>query len=178
MTIIAFVGLALLWAAVLLPSWLRDLTEHGGAKRDTVDVFQRQLTILGKTGPTTYEPANRLDREAAPLGSTLETARRAETPVEARTPKSGFDAGRRRREILITLGGTALVTLTVLLFARTMPILALHVAADLTLAGYVLLLTRHRRLEIERAAKVRYLPPRGVVLEPALEPALLRRSGS
>ena len=65
-------------------------------------------------------------------------------------------AKERRKNILFSLAGLALVTLAgAVLFGGMM--IYLHLLADLLLGGYVVLLVQTQRLAMERQHKVRYL---------------------
>jgi hypothetical protein len=153
--------LAVIWAAVLLPPYLQNRSESRPA--DSISSFQRQLSVLERRSGM-INPA--LQRE-------VREVRAYATPIPAYR-LSRADAKKRRRDVFFTLAGAAGVTffMAVLLGG---PVWGLHLLCDLLLAGYVVLLMQIQQRQLERAAKVRYLPNRSVRTEPAL---LLRRSGS
>ena len=83
-------------------------------------------------------------------------------------PSGRAEARRRRRDILLTLLGAAVITLVLAVLLGGLAIW-FHLLADAWSSTYVGLLVQIRRSEAERSAKVRYLPaPR-----PAPEPAAL-----
>jgi hypothetical protein len=84
------------------------------------------------------------------------------------------EAKKRRRDVLFTLAGTAAVTL-LLAFMLGGLVWGLHLACDLLLGAYVVLLAQAQQRAVERDSKVRYLPKRASAPEPAFA---LRRSGS
>ncbi len=78
----------------------------------------------------------------------------------------------RRREVFMGLVISMAATL-VLGFLPSMRVFwALHLVVDALFVGYLALLVHLRNLATERSAKVRFLPARPIVPEPAL----LRRS--
>ena len=50
--------LAALWAALLVPPYLRNRAENRPA--DSIGDFRHQLRVLQRTGPSSVAPANRL----------------------------------------------------------------------------------------------------------------------
>ncbi len=70
---------------------------------------------------------------------------------------SRHQARERRKNILCTLAGAAVVTLTLTVFVGG-PMVYLQLLTDLMLAAYVVALVQMRRLAEERQHKVRYLP--------------------
>ena len=87
---------------------------------------------------------------------------------------SRVDAARRRRDIVRLLIAGMAVTLVSWFISGSLVVLGLHFAIDLSFLVYVGLLARMRRIEAEKAAKVRYLLARNA----APQPALLRRTSS
>ena len=154
--------LAVIWAAVLLPPYLQNRSESRPA--DSISSFQRQLSVLERRS-VVVNPA--LQRSVAPNHSYAGSI--ALSPRVARS-----EAKKRRRDVLFTLAGAAGVTL-LMAVALGGPVWGLHLACDLLLGAYVVLLAQAQQRAVERDTKVRYLPNRSVNPEPAL---LLRRSGS
>lgn len=150
-------GLAVLWAVVLLPPWLRTHREGG---RDSIVSFRRQLSVLERTTPdgttTTLRPLP--DRPTPPW---FDLDRRM----------SLAEARQRRRTVLEGLALTAGITLIGALLSSSL--LYLHLFVDVLLAGYVVMLVQARKAAEERQAKVTYLPTAHGSPEPAF---LLRRS--
>jgi hypothetical protein len=157
-TIVVLIILAVIWAAVLLPPWLQNRSENRPA--DSISTFQKQLSVLERrSGGGTVMALHGAGRRA---------------PVSVGMSRS--DARRRRREVLFTLVGAAVITLALALVLGG-AVWAIHIGVDLILGFYVVLLAQAQQRVTERQAKVRYLPApaRGRAPEPAL---LLRRSGS
>ena len=174
MTYLALVGLAVMWAAVLLPSRISDVRRSGGRGRNSIDTFQHQLHLLGRGATTT--PATHLTVHGSnPPGSARRaTGTTAPDPATALAPRTAV-AARRRRDVLIGLGVVASITLVAWVATQSPMLLVLHLLADAALVGYVLMLARVSRVRREHAHKVRYLPSRPA---PALDSAWLPRTGS
>ena len=145
--------LALIWAAVLLPPFLRRRRE--GRPGDSVLSFRRQLSTLERATP------------GGGYGS-------AGGSVSSAAPRSRAAARKRRRDVFYAL--TAATGLTFLLaVAMRGPMVVLFVLCLAALAGYVALLVQIQHRAMERAQKVRPLRPQTVTPDPAY---LLRRSAS
>lgn len=152
--------LAVIWAAVLLPPYLQNRSESRPA--DSISSFQRQLSVL--------------ERRAVMVNPSLQRPAVADrSPMYAPRPArvSRNETKKRRRDVLFTLMGAAGLTFVMALVLGG-PVWGLHLACDLLLGAYVVLLAQAQQRTTERNVKVRYLPDRSV-REPAL---LLRRSGS
>jgi len=160
---LVLVILAGVWAAVLVPPYLRSRSETRPAT--SISSFRQHLSTLERTMPGARAvPPARLPVHLTPIS----------TRPAAGVPVGRAEVRRRRREILFTLAGAAAITLLLALTMGGMAI-AFHLLADVLLAGYVTLLVQLRRAAADREAKVRYLPARSAAPEPAL---LLRRSAS
>lgn len=175
MIALALVGLAVMWAAVLIPEWWRERGKGGGGRRrSSIDAFQRQLNVLGRTTPTSVEPAHRLRDVRPPIGSlsTDGVLRVAPTAPPGRgVPRSADEASQRRRAVLAGLIGIALITFMGWTMTGAAALLAVHVVVDVLAIGFAWLLFRHRQLRAERLTKLAYLPRHD---RPALEPVLAR----
>lgn len=153
--------LAVIWAAVLLPPYLQNRSESRPA--DSISSFQRQLSVLERRAVVvnpTFQRSTLSGRSFSSHNSAIRLSRN--------------EAKRRRRDVLFTLVGATGLTFVMALRLGG-PVWGLHLACDLLLAGYVVLLVQLQQRAVERDSKVRYLPNRSVRAEPAL---LLRRSGS
>lgn len=142
--------LVILWAAVLLPPWVRKRRE--GRPSASITSFRRQL-------------------------STLERARPVWNGQQCFV-RSGFyargAARRRRRRIFVALlGVTALALGPAVLVGGASRLL--FGAAALLFGCYTALLIRVQKRVGQRMAKVRYLTPRPVHAEPVVA---MRRSAS
>jgi len=132
---LVFLGLAVVWAVVLLPEVLRKLS--GFRSSDTIRSFNQQLAVLDGSG------RRRADRGLAPAApsNVIDLGSRGRRPQVA-APRGVHPAVRRRRqEVLTILGSTALLTLLCTV-AFGGPFLVLHLLADALLVGYVVALAR------------------------------------
>ena len=133
-TLLVLVILAVMWAAVLLPPWLRGRTQDRPS--DSIHSFRRQLSVLERATPG--------------------------VPGQIR-PESVMtlsEAQRRRRLIIGALGALAGATLLAAFTsagAARMGLFAVNLALDVALVGYLLLLAQARGVAAEREMKVRYL---------------------
>ena len=149
--------LALIWAAVLLPPWLRRRRE--GRPGDSVLSFRRQLSTLERA-----TPGRGLRRDGLPL---------TRSPA-AVGPMSRSEARKRRRDVFYALLAATGVSL-LLAAAMKGPMIVLFVLCLGALGGYTALLVQIQRRTAERVQKVRPLRPQTVTPDPAY---LLRRSVS
>jgi hypothetical protein len=170
LTIVVLLILAVVWAAVLVPPWLRNRADARPA--DSISAFRHRLSVLERTGPIgarrmpmiSSRPEVRGFVPMAARGTAGRTAL-ATVPARARTQ-------RRRRDIFVGMLA-AMGTSLVLGFIPALRILwVVHVLVDMMFVTYVALLVHMRNQAAERDMKVRFLPAR------APEPAtlLLRRS--
>lgn len=190
MTLVVLILLAIIWAAVLVPPWLRKRDVRRGSRTDTMNGFRSQLSTLGR--PSSGRGGRNADvlpiRPAArPAPSQLsgpvpghslvaradardEAPRRAPQGWGDQAPRqivmSRAEARRRRRNILFALMGLAGVTFLAAVAAQG-AFLVLHLLADILLIGYVTLLVQHQRRSEEHRAKVHPIRPAG---EPLREP--------
>jgi len=169
-TLLVLFILAVIWAAVLLPPYLQNRSESRPA--DSISSFQRQLSVLQRRADT-VAPPTRLTTGPSPRAARAAGIAGSSAPDPLRMTRSG--ARKRRRDVLFTLGGAALVTLPLAAIIGG-PVWGLQILCDLLLASYVLLLIQSQQRVAEKDAKVRYLAGHeGPTPEPALA---LRRSGS
>ena len=136
------------------------------------------MRVLAESRPTVIEPATRMDNRlpygsSVPPAGTLFLVEEDEVSPSA-IAMSRVDAARRRRDIVRLLVAGMAVTLVSWFISGSLVVLGLHFAIDLSFLAYVGLLARMRRIEAEKAAKVRYLLARNA----APQPALLRRTSS
>ena len=163
MTIVVLLFLAGIWGVVLY-GYFRDRFADA-RPADSIGSFQRQLSVLERTGPQSASPAVR--SIVAP-----ESHHRPRPRPQVRGNR--VSAAKRRRDILFGLlavmGGSFVLSFVPGLSAlRTF-----HLLADVLFVGYVALLIRQRNLRAEREMKLRFLPT-AATPEPAL---LLRRTGN
>ena len=165
--------LAVVWAVVLVPPWLRSRADSRPA--DSISAFRHRLTVLERTGPvgTRRVPmmAHRPDIHGfvpAARGSAPRTALSAMS-ARARTQ-------RRRRDIFVGMLA-AMVTSLVLGFIPSLRILwVVHLLVDAMFVTYVALLVHMRNQAAEREMKVRFLPQHLGTRSPEPAALLLRRS--
>jgi hypothetical protein len=169
--------LAIVWAAVLGPSLLRRTSERWSS--DSVGAFHRQLRVLERAGPTTVDPAHRLNtsypsgspfRVSSANGATFvvrtdssssgSAAQRTAPSQAARRPDPYFrpDACRRRRNTLAGLLAVLIGTGLLGVVPALRPALVVTVIGAVLVAGYLALLVYLRTLALEREVKLRYLP--------------------
>jgi hypothetical protein len=138
-------GLGILWAAVLLPPVIRNR-----------DVLTRPLAAVASVGRSTGRPmvgasmtGIRSRRLRAFRSRRLRAFRLAATSV----PDDVGSARRRRRDLLLTLGGVAAFTfLGGVAVGGT--VWMVHFLVDLLLVGYAVLVTQRHQLEAERRETV------------------------
>ena len=170
--------LAVLWGIVLGPWAWRASRER--RRMRSVDNFRRRLQVLA---PVSEVPrATRPSVAARPAGATRPAVAMVATPRESfvarerRAPAPPVRLSRamllqRRRRVLaalvwamaLTLAGGAVPALRFLWMG--------HLVVDVAFLAYVAGLRRLRRLAVERAAKVRYLPASGVAEAVAVDMA-------
>lgn len=132
---LVFLGLAVVWAIVLLPEVLRKLS--GVRSSDTIRSFNQQLAVLDRSGRRHGDLAPASPSNVIDLGS---RGRRSSAPAAAPRPVP-YSVRRRRQEVLTALAAAALLTLLCTV-AFGGPFLLLHLLADALLVGYVVELNR------------------------------------
>jgi hypothetical protein len=155
---VVLVVLAVVWAVVLIPPWLRNRAE--GRPGDSIGAFHRQLTTLERTGPETAPPRNSPESRSLPV---------------ARPPSARARVRRRRRGVMLVLAAAMLSTLMLSFVPGLRPVLVAHAVVDVLFVVYVALLIRLRGLTAEREMKLRFLPETRQQVEPVLA---LRRSAN
>ncbi|MCZ7530008.1 MAG: hypothetical protein M5U31_06470 [Acidimicrobiia bacterium] len=169
-TILIILILVGLWVAVLVPPLLRARHEHRGG--NSIGNFSKKLGSLGRTnGQPSGGPASIGTSLSAPLSQRTRPTGSEMTPVQ-----------KRRRDVLIGLGGA--VAATVLLafvvggLAWLLPLVALA-----ALGAYVVMLLQIKQASAERRAKVHRLPTRpapfaGVTVHEQPTQRVLQRTAS
>ena len=139
---IVLVILAAVWAAVLVPPFVRN--RRDARPDNSVVSFRAQLSTLERATP----------------GTSLRTMAHSAPMVPMMMNRS--DAKRRRREILVgLLAATGLTFLLLVAFGGTMSTL-LFLASASALGSYVFALRQLQMRSMERVAKVRTLAPRAM----------------
>lgn len=151
--------LAVIWAAVLIPPFLRARAE--GRPADSIGDFRRRLVVLERTGPTLMAPANRLRSNGVsyPLAQPVFNPQYSGMAMN----RGGGDLRRsrtlrRRRDVLmgllVSMGGTLLLGVLPPLRILWMA----HVVLDVLFVAYCAMLIRARNIAAEKAMKLRVLP--------------------
>jgi hypothetical protein len=165
--------LAVVWAVVLVPPWLRSRADARPA--DSISAFRHRLNVLERTGPVGTRRVS-LMAHRPEVNGYVPIARNAgprNTQLAAMSARARTQ--RRRRDIFVGMLA-AMVTSLVLGFVPSLRILwVVHLLVDAMFVTYVSLLVHMRNQAAEREMKVRFLPSRlpARTAEPAL---LLRRS--
>ena len=164
--------LAALWAALLVPPYLRNRAENRPA--DSIGDFRHQLRVLQRTGPSSVAPANRLWGPSpsvppyAPYAAGLRP--RSLSPVAMRRRAQQ----RRRRDIFLSLMALTSLSAVCGFVPGLSAVWYLTGVMAVALMSYVLLLVRMRNLAAERDMKLRFLPQPDRV-EPEAAPAYVMR---
>jgi hypothetical protein len=132
--------LAVLWAAVLVPPVLRSRSE---SRRGGLDDYTSRLGALMDR----HASSRSVSRQGGParLRTLYPASSATRSPSAARSRRNRATVQRRRRNVLVVLIGSAVLTFALALAIN--PLLWIpHVAADVLLAAYLFLLflmTRH-----------------------------------
>jgi hypothetical protein len=170
LTVLVLLILAVVWAAVLIPPWLRNRADARPA--DSISAFRSRLAVLQRTGPIGTRRAAFVAAHPDVQGF-VPARRRVTSSLHASSAKARTQ--KRRRDIFVGLLA-AMGTSLLLGFIPGLRILwVVHVLFDAMFAGYVGLLVHMRNEAAEREMKVRFLPRPARRPEPAL---LLRRTGN
>ncbi|MCY3785316.1 MAG: hypothetical protein OXG47_01130 [bacterium] len=149
-TLVTIIILAALWLAVLAPRWLRRFSRYQGermfnvrATTSAVPSWQGSSTVVALTGVKQISPMPRPALVAPGLA--------VDSDGIARRQRER--ARLRRRNVLIALAGSALITLVMAVSAGG-AMIAAHLVIDGLLVAYVSALARRQRRVLERHAKV------------------------
>jgi hypothetical protein len=145
LTVLVIVVIGLAWVAFLGPTILRARNRQG--RTDSVGDFSHRLTQLGRTNGRNgdrRERSNALSMQRPLFAPSRSTHRM--TPAQ-----------KRRRDVLLVLGGAVAVTLVAAVYTRSTPFLLLNLLADAALVAYVFLLIQIRHQSQEQRTKVRFL---------------------
>jgi hypothetical protein len=163
--------LAVVWAVVLVPPWLRSRADARPA--DSIGAFRHRLTVLERTGPVGARRVPMLSQRPETHGFVPIARRPAPRSAQMTAMSSRARTQRRRRDIFVGMLA-AMVTSLVLGFIPSLRILwVVHVLVDAMFVTYVALLVHMRNQAAEREMKVRFLPQHLGARTP--EPALLLR---
>jgi hypothetical protein len=133
--------LAVLWAAVLVPPVLRSRSE---TRRGTIGDFTSRLGALNR------RPSPLRSIEARP-GRPLHAVPNSRVG-SVHSPASMTAAQKRRRDVLIVLGGAAIATLLLAVVTGSPLVWASQITADVLLGAYTSLLVLLKRRNSSRAS--------------------------
>ena len=163
--------LAVLWAVVLLPPFLRSRSQHTA---DSIVDFNYKLDVLGRTNGNLDEP------DTPPIvggGGAPAHGLTVRYPVSVVRPSAAQRSARRRRDISRALALAVVCSLLLAIATQLLLVWALQVAVDVCAAGYFALWAWMRSVQAERLVKVRYIPELRVP-ELRVPEMALRRSAS
>lgn len=166
MTFVVLFILAVVWA-LYLASWLRSRAHH--RSRNSISSFSRHLLVLDRTRNDDAFSAPALSVAGRQIQPRLDPLVR---PPQVHgllggAPITRQDAQRRRRDVLLLLGGLTAVGALAAVTLGGIAVWFLLIFGAVT-AGFVFLLVRGQRLADERAEKVRYLPQSPALSEQTL----------
>lgn len=155
-----FLGLAVVWAIVLLPEGLKRLAKM--RRSDSIHSFNRQLAVMNRPGASgrsgiagaaslgrshTGGPA--VQRPARGRSNVINLRERSQS-VAAASVRVPADVRRRRQEVTATLAAAALLSLLCVV-AFGSAFLVVHLVADALLVGYLYLVSQANRNAASRA---------------------------
>lgn len=146
-----FLGLAVVWAIVLLPEGIKKLSKV--RRSDSIRSFNHQLSVLDRSG-SARRPAGR------PMGrsnvidlrdrrATRDVAPRQAAPAVRVSPATK----RRRQEVTAVLAAVAVLTLLCVV-AFGAAFLVFHLLADALLVGYLFLVAQANKSAARPASAV------------------------
>ena len=146
--------LLVVWAAVLIPPWVRARAEH--SPQTSIAGFNRRLSVLAMRARDT--------RPLPGFAATFPTLPPPAAPgfVGLQPGLTQSEAQRRRAMIVQGLAGAAACTFVLGLLPPLRFFLVLFVLDLIALAGYIALLLQWKNNRVERRVKVRPLPMRSV----------------
>jgi hypothetical protein len=175
--LVVLIGLAALWAVVLVPPLLRARTSR---TTDSIVDFNHRLGVLSRTNGR-GGLSGRRSRRLPALPALAAPIAVAPPPRLGPGPGAPQQAAKRRRDITLGLAVAAAVTLAMAGIARTPSVWMLHVVADVLLVSYLALVAwwRSSTRTVGRApANLRYLPERAAPVAVRTPELALRRTAS
>ncbi len=143
-----FLGLAVVWAIVLLPEVLRKLSV--GRRTDSIRSFNHQLSVLHRSGnrrgadlPGMPRPVSLNSSSARNSSSNVIDLRDRSNAAAAQTSQAKISPSvrRRRQDVLVVLGAIAVLTLLCTVAFGSVFLVPFMLSAAL-LVGYVFLLNQ------------------------------------
>jgi hypothetical protein len=168
--------LAVVWAVVLVPPWLRNRADARPA--DSISAFRHRLSVLERTGPVGARRIPMISSRPDVRGFAPSVRRPSRSASAMASYSAKARTQRRRRDIFVGLLA-AMGTSLVLGFVPSLRILwVVHVLVDLLFVSYVALLVQMRNQVAEREMKVHFLPGQLSTHRPEPAALLLRRSAN
>jgi hypothetical protein len=169
--------LPVIWAAVLIPPWIRRRRE--GRPAESILTFHRKLWELERTSlysDAAYSDAayssdsdtgsgyGYADEADDGYGVRQAQAQARVSPSPSSAPSAAQrmasrSALRRRRQIFFSLLLGLMVSLAFAAALRTPVAWGVHIGVSALFVGYISLLVRHHQRVVEQVEKVRYLTP-------------------
>jgi hypothetical protein len=154
LTIAVILILGILWVAVLVPPIMRARGQQGHGGSGIGDFTHR----LASVGRTLGHRDRRSHGSSMPRPLYVPSGPAANYGASGGMVPGGMNAQqKRRRDVLLVLGGAAGFTLLLALFTRSTMFIGLFLLAAAALGGYVYLLLQYKQRAQERTTKVRYL---------------------
>lgn len=146
-----FLGLAVVWAIVLLPEAIKKLSKV--RRSDSIRSFNHQLSVLDRSGAARRGSTRSLGRSVGGANVIDIRDRRksvGQAPEAARTSVAvPATVKRRRQEVTATLAAVAVLTfLCVIAFGTAF--LIVHLIADALLVGYLFLVSQANKNAVAR----------------------------
>jgi hypothetical protein len=157
--------IAAVWALYLVPLWLRS---RGAGGRGGGYGGSRSMMARGPA-PTAMFTRDAGPGRRAPGGGVAAGLGSAVGALRTGPPRTAAEARRRRRDVLIGLGGLAVLTLLLALTVGGV-LWVLHLLVDIALVGFGWLVHEHETRSRERAEKVRTLPVQRRAPQAAMAP--------
>jgi hypothetical protein len=173
LTLVVLVGLAVLWAAVLLPPLLRSRT-HNSRSVDSIGEFNYKLGVLRRTNGAAPSPMSR--PPAVPVsmraGAGATMRRPQPSPFGPTRGSSSQRAAKRRGDILRGLVVAVALTMALAYFTASSLLWGVQIVTDLALLAFLGLWAYARNGQLSSASSVHYLP------QPRTPELALRRTAS
>ena len=151
-----------------------QLVESVRAIRDSEEFHDFLTALRAHASQTLRELADMLER-TGPEPPPTRTPRAPRALPVARPATARARVQKRRRDVMLVLGGAMFSTLLLSFVPGLRVMLVLHAIVDVLFVVYIALLIRLRGLSAEREMKLRFLPDARQQVEPALA---LRRSAN
>lgn len=141
LTTLVFLGLAVVWAVVLLPEVLSKLS--GVRRSDSIRSFNNQLSVLDGRGQRASARSNVIDLRGRSAGAA--PAARRSAPSLAGPRPVPMAVRKRRQDVITALVAAAVLTLLCTVAFGGAFFLVLHLLADVLLVAYVVALQQVTR---------------------------------